>query len=61
MKYLYLDARDDLKHGKKKRAAAMRPAFGFCPKCGRHFFGGGVCRRCCKAAHIVKGQGVRHV
>ena len=61
MRYLYLDAREGLKRGKIKRNAATRPSFGFCPNCGRYFFGGGVCRRCRKAAHIVKGQGVRHV
>lgn len=61
MKYLYLDARDGLTRGKTKRTTATRPAFGVCPKCGRPFFGGGVCRRCHKVAHIAKGQGVRHV
>ena len=61
MKYLYLDAREGLKRGKIKRNAATRPSFGTCPECGRAFFGGGVCRRCGKSAHINRGENVRYV
>ena len=60
MKIRYLDIRDALAR-QTKRAADIRPAFGFCPKCGEAFFGRGVCRRCRKIAHIAKDQGVRHV
>ena len=60
MKIRYIDIRDALAR-QAKQTATMRPSFGFCPKCGGAFYGRGVCRRCRKAAHIAKGQGVRHV
>ena len=60
MKYRRIDSRDLLAR-QAKRSAATRPAYDFCPKCGRSFFGRGVCRHCRKAAHRNRGEGVRHV
>ena len=59
MRIRYVDMRDALLR-QKKQATALRSAFGFCPACGRPFFGRGTCRRCRKESHITKGQGVRH-
>ena len=60
MKIRYIDIRDSLVR-QAKQAATVRPSFGLCPKCGCAFYGRGVCRRCRKGTHILKGQGVRHV
>lgn len=61
MKCIYIYDREGLKRDKMKCNAATRPFFETCPECGRAFFGGGVCRRCRKSAHINRGENVRHV
>ena len=61
MKIKYIDVRDVLLR-QKKQATALRPDFGFCPACGRPFFGRGVCRRCRKAEHTKRSRKeTRHV